>query len=162
MLDIMPALFYDNPHMKLKREYVMNILKQTIIGSLVFIAPLFAGRTVVDGFVSNLVGRSPDNPDLTDCRRLFNVYLPDLFDTDPSATFPIVYHLTGLGGNNATYYASDQAAMNMLLAAQQVRPMIIVAPDPRVLSYDGSFYAAPSMMPVPWNSQVMRVQRRVV
>ena len=108
--------------------------------SLAVSSQCFGGQTIQDGFVSNFVPRSPDNPDPADCRRFFHVYLPPTFFTDPTATFPIVYHLTGLGGNDATYFASDQLAMNMLLAAQLVTPMIIVAPDPRVLAYDGSFY----------------------
>jgi hypothetical protein len=98
------------------------------------------GTIVTDGFVSQFVPRSPDNPDPADCRRLFNVYLPPTFFSDPSATFPIVYHMTGFGGNYATYSESDKAAMDMMLAADQINPLIIVAPDPRVLSYDGSFW----------------------
>ena len=119
-------------------------MKLAYIASLVFlgaICSLQAGGTIVtDGFISQFVPRSPDLLPESDCRRVFNVYLPELFFQDPTLTFPIVYHLTGFGGNYATYSESDKAAMDMLISTGQVTPMIIVAPDPRVLSYDGSFY----------------------
>ena len=101
-----------------------------------------AGRTVIDGFQSAIVRPSPDrpDPDPNPCFRFFSVYLPDEFDENPAQTFPIVYHLTGLGGNYETYSATDKAAMDRLIAEGDVVPMIIVAPDPRVLNYDGSFW----------------------
>src|SRR5262245_37010587 len=98
------------------------------------------GTTITDGFVSNFVPRSPDNPDLADCRRLFDVYLPPEFFDNPEQTFPIVYHLVGLGGNNTTHSMTDAFAMDSLINTAQAVPMIIIAPDPRVLPYDGSFY----------------------
>lgn len=97
------------------------------------------GTIVTDGFVSKFVPRSPTAPE-GDPRRLFNVYLPPDFFNDPTATFPIVYHLTGFGGDFTTYSASDKAAMDMMLATGQIVPLIIVAPDPSVLIYEDNFY----------------------
>jgi len=109
---------------------------------LLFSPIIQAGRTVIDGFQSAIVRPSPDRPvpDPDPCFRFFSVYLPDAFDEHPEQTFPIVYHLTGLGGNYATYSATDKEAMDRLIAQSEVVPMIIVAPDPRVLNYDGSFW----------------------
>ena len=113
----------------------------TILTLCTNIAPAIAGGTIVtDGFVSNFVSRSPNNPDLADCRRLFNVYLPAAFFQDPTATFPIVYHLTGAGGDNTSFSASDKAAMDMMLQKGEIQPLIIIAPDPSEAAYDGSFY----------------------
>lgn len=97
------------------------------------------GTIVTDGFISQYVGKSPDAPE-SDCRRLFNVYLPPQYMTNPEQTFPIVYHMTGFGGNYETYSASDAAAMDMMLAANQIVPIIIIEPDPRVPEYDGSYW----------------------
>lgn len=110
---------------------------------LLFTAPSgYAGRTVTDGFQSAFVRPSPDrpDPDPNPCFRFFDVYLPDEFDSNPEMTFPIVYHLTGLGGNYTTFSEPDRLVMDKMLANKEVVPMIIVAPDPRVLNYDGSFW----------------------
>ena len=97
------------------------------------------GVTVTDGFASRFVPPSPTAPP-GNPNRFFDVYLPELFFTDPTMTFPIVYHLTGFGGDYTTYSATDAMVMNTLLAAGQVIPMIIVAPDPSVLLYEENFY----------------------
>ena len=118
-------------------------------------APLFGqGRTVTDGFQSAFVRGSPDlpTPESNPCFRYFNVYLPEEFDTNPEMTFPIVYHLTGLGGNYSTYSATDKIVMDQMLANNQVVPMIIVAPDPRVLNYDGSFWTNSDVVADPADS----------
>ncbi len=97
------------------------------------------GITVEDGFISKFVPRSPDAAP-GDPRRLFDVYLPELFFTNPEMTFPIVYHLTGFGGNERTYVDSDRAVMNMMISTGQIMPMIIVEPDPSVLLYENNFW----------------------
>ncbi len=98
------------------------------------------GQTIVDGFVSKFVPRSPGAPP-GDPRRLFDVYVPELFFTNPEMTFPIVYHLTGFLGDNTEYAASDRAVMDMMIDAGQIMPLIIVAPDPSVLIYGSNYYA---------------------
>ena len=108
--------------------------------SLLTTVLLAGGRTVTDGFESTLVRPSPDRPVEEVCFRLFDVYLPEEFDTNPEQEFPIVYHLTGLGGNNATYSTPDRIVMDRMIENGEAVPMIIVAPDPRVLNYDGSFW----------------------
>ncbi|MBA3751226.1 hypothetical protein H0X06_00275 [Candidatus Dependentiae bacterium] len=118
----------------------MNSKQLIALIGLLWITPLcIGGQIVTDGFVSQFVPRSPDAPE-GDPRRLFNVYLPPTFFTDPTATFPIVYHLTGFGGNFQSFSETDKIVMDEMLAAGQVMPMIIVAPDPRVLTYGASFY----------------------
>lgn len=102
------------------------------------------GTIVTDGFVSKFVPRSPTAPP-GDPRRLFNVYLPADFFAHPTQTFPIVYHLTGFGGDYSTYSESDKAAMDMMLATGQIQPLIIVAPDPSVLTYEDNFYVNSSL-----------------
>ena len=97
------------------------------------------GITVADGFISKFVPRSPDAPP-GDPRRLFDVYLPEAFLTNPDMTLPIVYHLTGFGGDESTYADTDREVMNAMIAAGQVMPMIIVEPDPSVLLYENNFY----------------------
>lgn len=110
-----------------------------LIALLIPLFPCSAGQVVTDGFISQFVPRSPDSPP-SNQQRLFNVYLPPTFFTDPTATFPIVYHLTGFGGNFRTYSETDKQVMDEMLAANQVVPMIIVAPDPRVTLYGASFW----------------------
>lgn len=102
------------------------------------------GITVVDGFVSKFVPRSPEAP-AGDPRRLFSVYLPEAFFTNPDMTFPIVYHMTGFGGDNNTYAETDRLVMNTMIANGQVMPMIIVAPDPSVLLYENNYYVNSSL-----------------
>ena len=103
------------------------------------------GSTIItDGFVSQYVPRSPSAP-AGDPRRLFNVIVPATFFSDPSSTFPIIYHLTGFGGDYTTYSQSDKMVLDGLLAANQVTPMIIVAPDPSVLLYEDNFYVNSSL-----------------
>ncbi len=97
------------------------------------------GITVEDGFISKFVPRSPDAAP-GDPRRLFDVYLPELFFTNPEMTFPVVYHLTGMGGDQTTYAESDRIVMNTMIANGQIMPMIIVAPDPSVLLYEDNYY----------------------
>ena len=98
------------------------------------------GTIITDGFVSQFVPVSPGNPNPSNCQRLFNVYVPDLYFSNPTMTFPIVYHLTGFGGNNTTYSATDAFVMDTMIAAGQAVPMIIVAPDPSIVNYQDSWY----------------------
>ena len=98
-------------------------------------ATSIGGTIVTDGFVSKYVPNSPGKD-----QRVFNVYLPPTFFSDPTATFPTVYHLTGFGGDNTTYSQSDKATMDMMLSQGQIEPIIIVAPDPSVLLYEDNFY----------------------
>jgi hypothetical protein len=119
---------------------------------LVLLIPLmpicFAGRTVTDGFKSAFVRPSitRPTPDPDPCFRFFDVYLPDEFDAEPERQFPIVYHLTGLGGDYTTYSEPDRLAMDGMLARKEVVPMIIVAPDPAILNYSGSFWTDSSLV----------------
>src|SRR4051812_1755967 len=92
-------------------------------GLLSFILLCQAGQVITDGFPSQFVGPSFVPAGTT--QRLFNVYLPPTFFTDPTATFPIVYHLTGFGGDYRTYSQTDKEVMDEMLAASQVTPMII-------------------------------------
>ncbi len=98
------------------------------------------GMIVTDGFESQFVPRSPDNPDETDCRRLFDVYLPEQFLANPQMTFPIVYFLVGLGGNYTSFDTQNKIVLDRMIAQHEVVPMIVIAVDPRVITYDGSFY----------------------
>ncbi len=113
-----------------------------------------AGRTVTDGFQSKFVRPSVDRPtpDPNPCFRFFDVYLPDEFDTNPEMTFPIVYHLTGLGGTNTQYSMCDQMVMDEMLANKEVVPMIIVAPDPSTLNYSSSFWTDSNLVQDPTES----------
>ena len=46
--------------------------------------------------------------------------------TNATNILPIVYHLTGFGGDYRTYSQTDKEVMDAMLAANQVVPMIIV------------------------------------
>ncbi len=130
-----------------------------------FVGSLSAGgRTVTDGFESQLVRPSPDREDLgvTECFRLFDVYLPEEFDKNPNQTFPIVYHLTGLGGTNQTYSVPDRVVMDQLIESGQAVPMIIVAPDPGVITYNGSFYTDSPVVGNPDESFNGKFERYIV
>lgn len=124
----------------------------------------FAGRTVTDGFKSRFVRPSitRPTPDPDPCFRFFDVYLPDEFDTEPERQFPIVYHLTGLGGDYTTYSESDRLAMDGMLARKEVVPMIIVAPDPAILNYSGSFWTDSSLVDDPDGSFNNKFERYII
>jgi hypothetical protein len=132
----------------------MNLRIQGLVLLLLTVSSVYAGRTVTDGFQSVFVRPSPDrpDPDPNPCFRFFDVYLPDEFDSNPEMTFPIVYHLTGLGGNYTTFSEPDRLVMDKMLANKEVVPMIIVAPDPRVLNYDGSFWTDSNVVQDPTES----------
>ncbi len=123
-----------------KQLIILSVLLTVTLTCGASIPPFVGGQVITDGFVSKFVPPSPDAPPNRADQRVFNVYLPPQFFTDPTATFPIVYHLTGFGGNFATYSETDKQVMDEMLQANQVVPMIIVAPDPRVTLYGGSFY----------------------
>ncbi|HEX2202300.1 MAG TPA: alpha/beta fold hydrolase [Longimicrobium sp.] len=98
------------------------------------------GTVVRDTVVSaalagNLLGDSP--------RREVEVYLPPGYGERPGRRYPVVYLLHGFGGTPAqwTERFAVPRALDSLIAAGAVRPMIVVIPDAHN-AYGGSFYAA--------------------
>ncbi len=87
----------------------------------------------------NLIGGSP--------KRSVLVYLPPNYDKQSEIRYPVVYLLHGFSGPaNKTWIIENEGLrmnigtmMDKLIAAQKVRPMILVMPDGRN-KFGGSFY----------------------
>ena len=112
-------------------------------------------KIITDGFIPNPAYNLPGSqcatatpplpPACTPCSsgdqsacRLFDVYLPP--DYDPSKSYPIVYHLGGLGSNYAFYSADDQIVMDQMISSGQITPLIIIFPDGASQQYQGLWY----------------------
>ena len=73
------------------------------------------------------------------------IYLPPGYDDEPRRRYPVLYLLHGIGGTHADWTGRGyggvtlQAAMERLVAAGTVPPMIVVMPT-AMTPYGGSFY----------------------
>ena len=138
------------------------MIRSVLFTSCVLITQyLSASMIITDGFQSAFVRPSPIE-DSTDCRRLFDVYLPEAFFTNPEQTFPIVYHLVGFNGTNSTNSAVDKLIMDQMIAAGQVVPMIIISPDPSILNYTSSFYIDSPVVGSPEESFNGKFERYII
>ena len=65
--------------------------------------------------------------------KTFSVYLPDGYDDDNSTRYPVLYLLHGAFGQNTDWHthADLQLIADRMIAADSVRPMIVVMPDAR-------------------------------
>jgi S-formylglutathione hydrolase FrmB len=84
----------------------------------------------------NLAGDSPGRP--------IQVYLPPAYAERDSRRYPVVYLLHGFQGSYTQWMAGGEEwnirdAMDRLIAAGKVRPLIVVMPDAQN-KYGGSFY----------------------
>lgn len=71
------------------------------------------------------------SPALDGARRTYLVHLPPGYDPAAKRLYPVVYLLHGLGGEPRDWfrYADVGAHLDALVAAREVAPMILVAPD---------------------------------
>lgn len=87
------------------------------------------GQTITDGFVTQYLPPSitsvPDRPG----QRLFNVYLPAGYDPAGPTRYPVVYFLSGLGGDYETYSDVLQIILDQAIAMDLIVPMIVVQVD---------------------------------
>jgi enterochelin esterase-like enzyme len=92
------------------------------------------GTLVVDGFVSDLVPRSPNNPDPSDNRRLFTAYLPPNYQASNTAIrYPVVYLFPGLGGDYTSFTTETLAVLDAEIPAELIVPMIVIHVDPSLV-----------------------------
>jgi len=97
-------------------------------------------QIVTDGFIPNPAFHIPESANLGSFpsgSRLFDVYLPP--DYNPSTSYPIVYHLGGLGSTYDTYSAQDQVTMDAMIAAGEITPFIIILPDGQITADQSGF-----------------------
>ena len=85
------------------------------------IAASAISRIVTDTIHSRILG-SP---------RAVNVYLPKSFDTDSTRTYPILYLLHGLGGDNNDWTNNSHlwSIADQLIRSGEAEEMVIVTPD---------------------------------
>ncbi|HEV2916357.1 MAG TPA: alpha/beta hydrolase-fold protein [Candidatus Babeliales bacterium] len=108
-----------------------------------------ASRMEENGFVSNLVPRSPRLLNPLDQRRMFSIYLPDGYD-EPGAQFPSIYYCPGLGGNDKSFNDGNKIILDDLISNDLMVPTIVVYIDPSLVTgidpqdgrykYQGSWY----------------------
>ncbi len=79
------------------------------------------GRVLEATFWSDALGR--DMP--------YSVYLPDGYDLDPEARYPVLYMLHGLGGDHVIEWRAFGVfeAADALTLSQSIRPFIVVLPE---------------------------------
>jgi len=71
-----------------------------------------------------------------------SIYLPDAYAHETERRFPVLYFLHGYGGAPDTHQNAEhfRGAMDKLIAAGAVKPMIVVVPNGSN-KYHGAFYA---------------------
>ncbi|TPG65407.1 alpha/beta hydrolase [Hymenobacter nivis] len=98
-----------------------------------------AGRVVTTYLDSKLLRGNPggENP-----RRRVSVYLPPGYDERAARRYPVLYYLHGFAWNDSLVMHADglAALLDQAIAAGQIRPLIVVAPNEQTL-FQGSFYA---------------------
>lgn len=62
--------------------------------------------------------------------RPYTVYLPAGFDTDTTQTYPVLYLLHGMHGNNQGWFRDQRAGevLDQLIASGEAVPMVVVSP----------------------------------
>ena len=105
------------------------------------------GTIITDGFTPSIALHIPPSSDQTGATgaclasgtcRLFDVYLPP--DYNPNKSYPTVYHLGGLCSTYSTYAPLNKAAMDSMIQAGEIAPLIIIMPDGFSDYYDGNWY----------------------
>ncbi len=102
-------------------------MKRTILAALAALAAISAAaqwgprsRVLTDTIHSRALGA--DRP--------FTVYLPAGFDTDTARTYPVLYLLHGMYGNNTSWQHDMHLAevMDQYIASGEAVPMVVVTP----------------------------------
>jgi hypothetical protein len=105
-------------------------------------------RLEENGFVSNLVPRSPRLLNPLDQRRMFTIYLPDGYDTS-TERYPTIYYCPGLGGTDRDFALSHKLILDDLISNDLMIPTIVINIDPSLIigltpqgtrTYQGSWY----------------------
>jgi S-formylglutathione hydrolase FrmB len=82
-------------------------------------------------FYSDILGRD----------MCMGVYLPHDYDPSGSARYPVVYYLHGAFANHTSYWVYLRQALDQLITAGEIDPMVVVAPDGSAGEFGGSFWA---------------------
>lgn len=86
------------------------------------------GVLLTDGFHSNFVPNSLDTPPGRENQRVFTIYLPYGYDPNGSITYPVVYFLHGLGGNQNSFPDLPDL-LDQAIDEQLIIPLIMVKVD---------------------------------
>jgi putative tributyrin esterase len=106
--------------MRLRRWFFALIFGCVLVG--VGSSSVLADSSVhVESFVSKALGM----------KRAYHVYLPEGYTQEGERRYDVVYALHGLGGTGGDFfkYAELKTVLDGLIAAQKVRPIIVVAPN---------------------------------
>lgn len=76
-----------------------------------------------------------------DENRWFTVYLPDGYDDQQPTRYPVIYRLHGWYGNQSSELPLLRAALDQMIAAGDLEPVIMVAPNGYDDRYGGSMWA---------------------
>ena len=102
----------------------MKTLKLSAILAGIVISLAFASaqpsKVLTDSVYSNIL----------ECSRNYNVYLPKNYDTQVDRTYPVLYLLHGLYGDNTDWTKRGHVrdVMNHLVAAGEINEMIVIMP----------------------------------
>lgn len=72
--------------------------------------------------------------------RSVGVYLPEGYDPEQPARYPVIYFLHGWGGNHTSYWYVLQPVLDSMIGAGQIQPCIVVTPNGYIPPYSGSLW----------------------
>lgn len=98
--------------------------------TLTLIIALIAAGTIAASARSRIVTDTVYSR-ILNAPRACNVYLPTSFDTDSTRTYPILYLLHGLGGDNSDWTENSHlwSIADQLIRSGEAEEMVIVTPD---------------------------------
>lgn len=104
---------------------------------------------LIEDSVPIVFSNARPSPGATTDVRFIAVYLPYEATINPTARFPVVYYLPGLGGDQNTFADANAEIMDELINQKKIAPFIVVNVDPSLINginpdgertYEGTWY----------------------
>jgi len=127
------------------------VIKKFLLCTFLCIAPLARAAFTYDGFIPTPASGVQPSPKANDPevqrpgQRVFSIYLPEEYASNPTKNYPVVYFMHGLGGDFQTAEAM-LPMLNTLIERGQIMPMIVIGMDASTppiftgLDPDGTWY----------------------